>query len=170
MQLKRFSVKGFKNFRQEIVLEDMGAICVIHGENNVGKSNVLEAMQLFFQLLMVQERIAWVQQITSSDIEQLGFIPGEIFNLEFFEAIDFDATFNIEANELKEAGIEELLPSSNSNVQIGLQLKLMLGDFEYIVTKFQFADGTDVTQEQASAEQKAYSLLINNRAIRATTC
>jgi len=50
MRLKRFSVKGFKNFRQEIVLEDMGTICVIHGENNVGKSNVLEAMQLFFQL------------------------------------------------------------------------------------------------------------------------
>jgi predicted ATPase len=51
MQLKRFSVKGFKNFRQEVVLENMGDICVIHGENNVGKSNVLEAMRLFFSLI-----------------------------------------------------------------------------------------------------------------------
>lgn len=48
MQLKRFSVKGFKNFRQEVVLENMGDICVIHGENNIGKSNVLEAMLMFF--------------------------------------------------------------------------------------------------------------------------
>ncbi|MEK8018614.1 MAG: AAA family ATPase, partial [Candidatus Parabeggiatoa sp.] len=47
MPLKRFSVKGFKNFRQEIVLENMGNICVIHGENNIGKSNILEAMRLF---------------------------------------------------------------------------------------------------------------------------
>jgi AAA15 family ATPase/GTPase len=39
MQLKRFAV---------------GTIAVIHGENNVGKSNLLEAMQLFFQLLLVQ--------------------------------------------------------------------------------------------------------------------
>ncbi len=50
MPLKQFSVKGFKNFRQEIVLENMGDICVIHGENNIGKSNVLEAMRLFFSL------------------------------------------------------------------------------------------------------------------------
>ena len=37
MQIKRFSVKGYKNFQNEIVLENMGNICVIHGENNVGK-------------------------------------------------------------------------------------------------------------------------------------
>ena len=38
-----------------IVIFRIGAIAVIHGENNVGKSNLLEAMPLFFQLLLVQE-------------------------------------------------------------------------------------------------------------------
>ncbi len=151
MQLKRFSVKGFKNFRTEIVLEDMGAICVIHGENNVGKSNVLEAMQLFFQLL---KRMAWVQQMTSSDIEKIGFLPSEIFNLEFMDAIELNAIFNIEPHEIKDAGIEELLPSDQ--VQIGFQLKPIYDHFNYQVTQFQFADGTDVTQ--GSTEQKNYSL------------
>jgi AAA15 family ATPase/GTPase len=33
----------------------MGAICVIHGENNIGKSNVLEAMQLFFQFFLPEQ-------------------------------------------------------------------------------------------------------------------
>jgi AAA15 family ATPase/GTPase len=153
MQLKRFSVKGFKNIRTEIVLDDIGAISVIHGENNVGKSNVLEAMQLFFQLLTLSERTTWVQQMTSSELEQLGFIASEIFNLEFIDTIKLNATFNnIEVDEL---GIKELLPTSE--VQINLQLKPVLGDFEYMVTKFRFADGTDVTQEPANAEQTAFA-------------
>ena len=32
-------------------MENMGAVCVIHGENNVGKSNLLEAQFLFLQIM-----------------------------------------------------------------------------------------------------------------------
>ena len=53
MRIKRFAVSGFKNFTQEVVLDDMGDICVIHGENNVGKSNLLEAMLLLFSTCFV---------------------------------------------------------------------------------------------------------------------
>jgi AAA15 family ATPase/GTPase len=108
MHLKQFSVKGFKNFRQKIILEEMGAICVIHGENNIGKSNVLEAMQLFFQLLKVQyqHRLVLCTEMTFSEIKQLGIIANDIFNLEIPGAIKLNATFDIEANELKKAGIE----------------------------------------------------------------
>jgi len=50
MQLVRFAVQGFKNFREEICLDELGPINIIHGDNNVGKSNLLEALLLFFQL------------------------------------------------------------------------------------------------------------------------
>lgn len=53
MQLQRFQVQGFKNFRTPVVLEELGAINVIHGDNNAGKSNLLEAIGLFFALLEV---------------------------------------------------------------------------------------------------------------------
>ena len=54
MRIKRFAVSGFKNFTQEVVLDDMGEICVIHGENNVGKSNLLEAMHLLLSTCFVK--------------------------------------------------------------------------------------------------------------------
>jgi predicted ATPase len=51
MKIERFEVKGFKNLRQNVVLDDLAGVNVIHGENNVGKSNLLQAMDLFFWLL-----------------------------------------------------------------------------------------------------------------------
>ena len=47
MKLRSFSVQGFKNFEQEVRLDELGDINVIHGENNVGKSNLLQAIDLF---------------------------------------------------------------------------------------------------------------------------
>jgi AAA15 family ATPase/GTPase len=51
MRLSSFRVRGFKNLTREVVLEDLGPVNVLHGPNNVGKSNVLQAMQMFFRLL-----------------------------------------------------------------------------------------------------------------------
>lgn len=50
MQLVRFKVRGFKNFRDEMCLDELGPLNIIHGNNNVGKSNLLEALLLFFQM------------------------------------------------------------------------------------------------------------------------
>lgn len=73
MQLERFAVKGYKNFQREVVMEDMGPVCVIHGENNVGKSNLLEAQFLFLQIMpFFIEKLAMItpqESSTSLDIE-----------------------------------------------------------------------------------------------------
>ncbi|HIE00031.1 MAG TPA: hypothetical protein EYP59_07040 [Thiotrichaceae bacterium] len=78
MPLKRFSVKGFKNFRQEVVLENMGEICVIHGDNNIGKSNVLEAMRLFF---------------LSNDWDKQMMLFNEMFTFGRHDPIEMSVTF-----------------------------------------------------------------------------
>jgi AAA15 family ATPase/GTPase len=49
--IKELSIKGFKNLTDRVMFAELGRINVIHGENNVGKSNVLEAMHLLFELL-----------------------------------------------------------------------------------------------------------------------
>jgi hypothetical protein len=51
MHLIHFEVRGYKNFRAPLRLDDLGKINVLHGDNNVGKSNLLEAIGLFFVLL-----------------------------------------------------------------------------------------------------------------------
>lgn len=51
MHLRRFQVRGFKNFRRVVALEDLGPLNVLHGDNNAGKSNLIEAIGVFFLLL-----------------------------------------------------------------------------------------------------------------------
>jgi hypothetical protein len=159
MQLKRFAVKGFKNFQTEIVLENIGTIAVIHGENNVGKSNLLEAMQLFFQLLLVPNQsvpISLGQKMRFSELEERGFDPGDLFNLEIPAPIEINVTFTIQPEELERADIQPLLPSSE--VEMAIQLKHIHADLDYQITKYQFADGTDVTHPEATTEHKTYAV------------
>jgi hypothetical protein len=47
MRLERFRVQGYKNFRAPLQLADLGRFNVLHGDNNVGKSNLLESIGLF---------------------------------------------------------------------------------------------------------------------------
>ncbi len=49
MLIERFAVLGFKNLTAEVELTDLGAVNVIHGDNGVGKSNLLEAMTYLFR-------------------------------------------------------------------------------------------------------------------------
>ncbi len=95
MQIKRFSVTGYKNFQNEIVLENMGNICVIHGENNVGKSNLLEAMQLFFKCcykwLSSSDSDNRILNLSAEELAKLGFKTNEIFNLALDKPIFINA-------------------------------------------------------------------------------
>jgi hypothetical protein len=52
MQLLEFEVQGFKSL-YDCKLTKLQPINVFHGENNVGKSNLLEAMELFFRVVAV---------------------------------------------------------------------------------------------------------------------
>jgi hypothetical protein len=51
MRLQWFEVQGYKNIRDALRLEELSRVNVIHGDNNVGKSNLLEALRLYFVLL-----------------------------------------------------------------------------------------------------------------------
>jgi len=56
--LQQFEVKGYKNLTAQLTFGPLGRINVIHGENNVGKSNLLEALDLFFRLLGYSLKVA----------------------------------------------------------------------------------------------------------------
>ena len=49
MRIEHFRVQGFKNLTEPLVMDNLRAYNVIHGVNNIGKSNLLEAMSLLMQ-------------------------------------------------------------------------------------------------------------------------
>ncbi len=51
MRIESIKIKGFRNLRSAVALEELADINVIHGDNNVGKSNVIDAIELAFSLL-----------------------------------------------------------------------------------------------------------------------
>lgn len=105
MKLTSFRVRGFRNFTDWVVLEDLSEINVIHGPNNVGKSNLLQAMRLFFRLLwqlnegLIFELKKGERTLKDDDLRALDFEPNKIFNLtrptlpvEFIGQIQLDPT------------------------------------------------------------------------------
>lgn len=51
MRIQWFEVQGYKNIRAPVRLEDLGRFNVLHGDNNTGKSNLLESVGLLFVAL-----------------------------------------------------------------------------------------------------------------------
>lgn len=158
MRLSSFHVRGFKNFRREVALEDLSAINVIHGVNNVGKSNLLQAMALYFRLLGL-EQDGWLpfsqdRRISDQEFADLGFVRSDVFNLEQPYPIEMRAVILIPPEELAAAGITALLPADRVEVEVVLQ---WAGTFvAYRVRRFVFADGTDVVAKQQSPERKTF--------------
>jgi AAA domain, putative AbiEii toxin, Type IV TA system len=116
MRLQRFEVQGYKNLRQRVVLEDLGAINVIHGENNVGKSNLLQAIGLFFRVLshMSQQRLEVgakrVWHCPVNEWNAIGFPATEIFDLEAPSRpapIELGAQVLLDDEEVRELGIAD---------------------------------------------------------------
>jgi len=162
MLLKRFQVQGYKNFRQPVVLEALDRLNVIHGPNNVGKSNLLQSIALFFHLLSPRDGeaskipISFAETISSEALAKAGFAPPRIFNLETQEPIEMLATLTAEAGELSALGIEEILPASR--VEVGLRLHRVLDRLELRITRFCFADGRDLVKRDMSQEEHVYAL------------
>jgi hypothetical protein len=120
MQIRRFAVKGFRNLTREIVLEDLHRINVLHGENSIGKSNVLQAIQLFFSCLrtyrVVQSSRSWVFPEAS-----LGEPP--LFNLERPSSIEMEASLLLSAEELvRLQTLDRGVPDAAREIEVAFRL------------------------------------------------
>lgn len=51
MRLTSFRVQGYKNLQRPVCLENLGVLNIVHGVNNSGKSNLMEAIGLLFSML-----------------------------------------------------------------------------------------------------------------------
>lgn len=51
MRIKRLSISGYRCFAKPFVLDDLGQVVALYGENNSGKSTVLSALRLLGRLM-----------------------------------------------------------------------------------------------------------------------
>ncbi|WP_158080048.1 ATP-binding protein [Archangium sp. Cb G35] len=138
----------------------MGAINVIHGPNNVGKSNLLQSIQLFFAL--VRLRLGdWLPVEATGAVEvgdvlrEYGHEPAEIFNLEKPAPIRMAAQIEIEEQELVRAGLE---PSLLPDGQVGVSMELYRAEDTvwYQVRRFAFSDGSDAASMAVDGERRNF--------------
>lgn len=90
--LEQFEVSGFKNLTQPIIFGPLGQINVIHGPNNVGKSNLLQAIDLSFRG-MDQVQMQVDTPIFFSLPDNLGYTSQQMFNLSNPSRIQLDVKF-----------------------------------------------------------------------------
>jgi hypothetical protein len=75
MRIEKFRVQGYKNLTDELVMDGLRGYNVIHGVNNIGKSNLLEAMSLLMQPSKTLSKDA-TPLIGKYEMKIEGFIPG----------------------------------------------------------------------------------------------
>ncbi len=137
MRLSSFKVRGFKNLTREVALEELGPVNVLHGPNNVGKSNVLQAMQVFFRVLRLSKDVSLGLPVS---IEENAWIPSfgvarfDAFNLEQPAPITMAATIDLEESDLTRAAIA--VNPTIERVTIEVTLRWMGTQVDCQVTRF----------------------------------
>ena len=142
MHLRSFRVEGFKNFRREIALEDLGPVNILHGDNNIGKSNLLEAIGLFFDLLAwmrSQSSRVKTMDISARAMNDRGYPVREIFNWHKPTSLRLRAAIAVTMSELEQHGVEP--PFAFEQVEIEHKATI-IGDSVRVETRFDFDDST----------------------------
>lgn len=146
MRLKSFNVQGFRNLSSSVTMGPLHAINVLHGINNSGKTNMLQAMEVYFRLLRSGNNISKDQVVTLEAAGNPAGYPFDvIFNLQSPGPIRWLAEISIEKAELEEVGIEPQHPTDH--LAIGLELAPGLGGAQLRTTRFLLGDVDAATKD-----------------------
>lgn len=165
MKLLEFAVSGYKNLSREVRLEGLGRVNVIHGDNNVGKSNLLEAMRLFFLLLCRDVGDALPlgpgKEIRIDDAGLLALTGAQIADIYDLRGppastIRLEATFAVSREGLERAGIKPLLPTDRVVIAIELEREYGRADLRLNVPRFVFGDGRDAGVGPLDDEERRF--------------
>jgi hypothetical protein len=127
MRLRSFSVSGYKNIRQPLELTDLAPITLIHGANNIGKSNLLQAMELFFRCLAPPSgHLGFGNGRPLAPEEHQGLVAHsrELFHLERPLPIVLRGSFEVPQNEIDAADVQKSFPSTEVEVAFRIEWNL----------------------------------------------
>lgn len=104
MHVSSFSISGYRSLL-DVHIRDMRRVCIFHGLNNTGKSNILSALETIFQRKVWLDETETAGGVTTHE-RQGGFWRGRIphFRDNFYQGRKDDITFSVsitfEHNEL----------------------------------------------------------------------
>lgn len=138
MYISSFSISGYRSLK-DVSISGMLPVCILHGLNNSGKSNILAAMETIFRRKVLVEETT-VGEVTKHEREG-SFWQGRItqFRDNFFSGGREDITFSVSvtfADEelvFLEATLKELHPSlgrPGHNKILGLKGRIRYVDDE----------------------------------------
>ena len=118
--LQQFEVKGYKNLTGALTFGPLGRINVIHGENNVGKSNLLQAMDLYFRFLdaIRVSGDSAETRLAPGNLSEWGYLINDIFNLVEPVPIEMAGMFSLAAEQRSQLGLGHM----ESPIEIGIQV------------------------------------------------
>jgi predicted ATP-dependent endonuclease of OLD family len=172
MRLEALRIKGFRNLREGISFESLDHLNVISGENNIGKSNVLAALELSFLLLGDVAMHQWPDR----QIEKmLGLKPEDIYpieNLDGTAEFQLQIAFDHEEIEAIEASTGLDYFREHSSVELEIILHRSAGIYRWATAvrpsfgrtaDNQIAKIATYGVHGAKLERRAFSILPSHR-------
>src|SRR5437868_813271 len=105
MQVNSFTVEGYKNLTGSVTLGPLGSLNALYGPNNIGKTNLLTALDLFFGLLAAGTQVSKDQSLSMDPTEEIEGHPfAEIFNDLDPTPIRLQVELALTQEELREKG------------------------------------------------------------------
>lgn len=158
MRLIRFRLQGFKNIA-DISVNDLSDINVFFGLNDVGKSNVFEALRLWRRFLAVAQAPRWMQSIEDFARD----FGTHLFSLGGPNEFSLDVDLAIDSADLPRERLDQHIVSmldgcmrhlGKKTIQLTSQIKSALQSNGVVMTsEAHWEDGTQISlhpQELAS--------------------
>jgi hypothetical protein len=156
MRVNSFTVAGYKNLIEPVTLGPLGAIHALHGPNNIGKTNLLSSLDLFFALLGVGNQVSKDQYVSLDATEQIEGHPfAQIFNSREPAPICWQVELALPEEELRAFGVEPECPTDPTT--ISLELTPVASGAQLRVTQFQMV-AMDVARDSSGPTGFAESL------------
>jgi hypothetical protein len=182
MRFEWFEVQGYKNIRTPLRMDQLGGFNVLHGDNNVGKSNLMESIGLLFVLLhALREDARGGPSLSESFKRQApptptppggaptstvrseswltdrAFPPDEIFNLKAPEPITLRAKLRLDTRDREPSDPAWLVEP----IEIGVRLERREDELGIQLDRLVRADGTDLLTTTGSEASAAVVLALS---------
>lgn len=137
MKLTKFSIKNYRSLK-DIAINEFGSTTIFYGDNNAGKSNILNALELLFKRKQTLDQ----GNLTEAQNFYLGNIPdskNNFYNNETSSPIIFSVEIEVDISELTIGEIiSKILPKKGTcNFSFSGRIYFIEGIGDYSEIKFE---------------------------------
>lgn len=153
MRIKSFEVKGFAGFTQPLHVGPLDEVNVVYGPNNVGKSGLLRALELYCHALGAAESVSKAQaQILDAPNEALAAALKGALNWEEPDPVLFTVEWFVSKADLESCGLQP--ERGCSRVSTTFQLTCANKNWELRTVRF-LLENEDIAQKDKAKEAAA---------------